>query len=129
MNSDIKKKIVALRKKGYGYKKIAKEIGESVGVVRHLCVSIDNEPQKSNCLNCGLPIKSITGKKEKKFCCDKCRYEWWNKKHKEERKIYAVLTCKFCGKEFNVYYNEKRVYCSHECYVKDRTHKGGDKHD
>jgi protein-arginine kinase activator protein McsA len=32
------------------------------------------------CKNCGRPIKKI--KNNRKFCCDECRFIWWNEKRR-----------------------------------------------
>lgn len=37
------------------------------------------------CLKCGIEIKSIKGKKKKRFCSDRCRWDWWNNHIKEEK--------------------------------------------
>lgn len=37
------------------------------------------------CLNCGIEIRSIKGKKKKRFCSDRCRWDWWNNHIKEEK--------------------------------------------
>jgi len=39
-----------------------------------------------NCLNCGIKIKSIKGSKKKRFCSDRCRWDWWNSHIKELKK-------------------------------------------
>jgi len=30
------------------------------------------------CIKCGVVIVSIKGKKKKRFCSDRCRWDWWN---------------------------------------------------
>ena len=129
MNSE-KNKINDLRKQGFGYKKIAKELDLTIGAVRYACNSIcDEDLLLGICQNCGLKIKSIKGKKKKKFCSDQCRWQWWNKHQKEvNKKAYYTQNCKWCNKEFKVYGNSKRLYCCHECYIKKKLKKGG-KHD
>jgi endogenous inhibitor of DNA gyrase (YacG/DUF329 family) len=37
------------------------------------------------CLKCGIEIRSIKGKKKKRFCSDRCRWDWWNNHIKEEK--------------------------------------------
>ena len=39
---------------------------------------------------------------------------------KVNKKAFYTLTCKHCGKEFTAYGNQKRVYCCHDCYIKDK---------
>lgn len=122
MTTNEKAKINELRKQGYGYKKIAKELSITISAVRYTCsTSLDEDLLSVNCEQCGLKIKSIKGKKKKRFCSDNCRWKWWNNHQKEvNKKAYYVYRCKCCGKEFSSYGNNKRVYCSHECYTKFR---------
>ena len=70
MTNEEKTKIINLRKEGNGYKKIAKEVpGVSIGSIRFIL-----------CLNCVNKLEMIPHHKEKKYCNDRCRYEYWNKK-------------------------------------------------
>ncbi len=124
MTNETKQQIKNLRKQGYGYKKISKFVGESVGSVRHYLATYQEKELHVFCLNCGRPIVSIKGKKKKKFCSDRCRWDYWNHHQKEvNKKAYYQVTCKYCGKEFLSYGNEHRVYCCHECYIEDYKHK------
>jgi hypothetical protein len=131
MNNDLKIKINELRQIGYGYKKIAKELSMTISAVRYACSKISDEDLLiSNCQNCGLKIKSIKGKKKKRFCSDKCRWQWWNKHQKEvNKKSYYTHQCKCCNKEFTAYGNNKRAYCSHDCYIKFKLQKGANHHE
>ena len=36
------------------------------------------------------------------------------------RKAVSTHQCKCCEREFTSYANDKRKYCSHECYIKHR---------
>ncbi len=122
MTLEEKSKIYQLKKEGYGYKKIASELGISVSSVQSFLkrnpVDID---LLGTCKRCGMTIQSIKGKKRKQFCCDRCRWDWWNSHIKEvNKKAFYTLTCKHCGKEFTAYGNQKRVYCCHDCYIKDK---------
>ncbi len=122
MTLEEKRKIYQLKKEGYGYKKIASELGISVSSVQSFLkrnpVDID---LLGTCKRCGMTIQSIKGKKRKQFCCDRCRWDWWNSHIKEvNKKAFYTLTCKRCGKEFTAYGNQKRVYCCHDCYIKDK---------
>lgn len=42
----------------------------------------DAIPKHTKCLNCGKAIEVIRGKKTKKYCSDRCRISYWNKKYK-----------------------------------------------
>lgn len=123
MTDTEKNKILELRKLGYGYQKISNEIGISVSAVRNYCTKLDTI---NTCKECGKPIKITPGKKKRIYCCDKCRFIWWNK-HRDElkHKIRNAVTCSCCGREFITFGSLKRVYCSVGCYNKVRC-KGGD---
>ncbi|MFR5584198.1 MAG: hypothetical protein ACLTLQ_10630 [[Clostridium] scindens] len=42
------------------------------------------------------------GRKEKKFCSDKCRNKWWNAHlDKVDRRAIREVTCAGCGKTFS----------------------------
>ena len=122
MTLEEKNKIYQLKKEGYGYKKIANELGLSVSSVQSF---LKRNPMDidllGTCKRCGMTIQSIKGKKRKQFCSDRCRWDWWNSHIKEvNKKAFDTLICKHCGKEFTAYGNQKRVYCCHDCYVKDK---------
>jgi len=130
MNTEIRKRIKQMNNEGIGYKKIAKELGLASSTVRYVCVKLgDEDLLDGNCEHCGLKIKSIKGKKKKRFCSDKCRWQWWNAHHNEvDRKAFSTHHCKYCGQEFTSYGNSKRIYCSHECYIKFKLNKGANGH-
>ena len=122
MKLEEKTKIIELKNEGYGYKKIAKELNLPISSIQYFLKNnpIDLELVGA-CKCCGKTIQSIKGKKRKQFCSDRCRWDWWNDHIKEvNKKAYYTLTCKYCGKEFTAYGNQKRVYCCHECYIKDK---------
>ena len=122
MNLEQKQQIIKLKQEGYGYKKISKELNLPLSSVRYVCdKGMDDISLLGTCKRCGNTIKSIKGKKRKQFCCDRCRWDWWNSHIKEvNKKAFYTLTCKHCGKEFTAYGNQKRVYCTHECYIKNK---------
>ena len=37
-----------------------------------------------------------------------------------QRKAYTTFVCLACGKQVTVYGNDKRKYCSHDCYIEHR---------
>lgn len=75
----------------------------------------------TECENCGVSIQQYSGRKQKRFCCSACRYQWWNT-HLDQvnRKAYYDITCQHCGKVTMVYGDKRRKYCSHECYIATR---------
>lgn len=138
MTDNQKEQIIKLRAAGNGYGKIAQTIGISVNTVKSFCrrndingdmaavPSVILTGETTACENCGREIQQIAKRKKKRFCCDKCRNEWWNS-HLDQVKRKAVydFRCPRCGKEFHIYGDKRRKYCSHECYIADRF-KGGD---
>ena len=122
MTDTEKNKILELRSLGYGYQKIAKEIGISVNSIRNYC---SKQNSIITCKECGRKIKQHPGKKKKKFCSDKCRYIWWNK-HRDELNhiVHNIVTCGCCGNKFINFTNQRRVYCSINCYNKARCKDG-----
>ena len=79
------------------------------------------------CEQCGKPIEQNPGRKRKRFCCDACRNKWWNAHlNLVKRKAVYTFTCPACGKEFTVYGNSHRKFCSHACYIAYRF--GGVRH-
>jgi endogenous inhibitor of DNA gyrase (YacG/DUF329 family) len=123
--------ITDLRGKGYGYKKIAQMTGISENTVKSYCrrnsvpmTTVVDTPSADNehfCLSCGFPVTQKSGRKNKKFCSDRCRNKWWNT-HLDQVKRKAIyeFTCPTCGGPFSAYGNANRKYCSHECYIEDR---------
>ena len=73
----------------------------------------------STCRYCGAPITQPVGKKL--FCSVTCRLSYYQA-HPESihKKAFYKFKCDYCGKEFKAYGNQKRKYCSHECYTKAR---------
>lgn len=136
MTEQQKEQINRLRQEGYGYIRIAQALGISENTVKSYCrrnnLTGSHLNRKLNmispsdngeqfCLCCGTPVEQNTGRKEKKFCSDKCRNKWWNSNlDKVNRKATYDYICPNCKKQFTVYGNSHRKYCSHECYILDR---------
>lgn len=79
MTTEEKNKIIDLKNKGYGYKKISTELNISIGSIRNvLKVSL----KLNTCLHCGRKLTFVPGKKKKRFCCNQCRYRYWNSQKK-----------------------------------------------
>ena len=143
MTEHQKEQITKLRTRGLGYGKIAQTVGVPVNTVKSFCRRNDMNGQTatvlssaavfsdevSRCENCGREIRQIAKHKKKRFCCDKCRNSWWNS-HLGQVKRKAVYTfqCPHCGKDFHIYGDKRRKYCSHDCYIAERF-KGGDRHE
>lgn len=129
MTNEQQLKIMTLRQQGYGYIKIGQMLGISDNTVRSFCRRNDHDRSTKTasvtCKQCGKQIKSISGRKPKKFCSDACRSFWWNH-HLEgvNRKAFYDFNCVCCGRPFSAYGNKNRRYCSHACYIAHRFDKG-----
>ena len=122
---ELKEEIKKLREKGLGYKKIAVCLNVSANTVKSICrreklEKLDIE-DFDTCKVCGEKLTHLKGKKQKKYCSYTCRMKWWkNNQDKMNRKAFSIHQCKCCKREFTSYSNNKRKYCSHECYIKHR---------
>jgi endogenous inhibitor of DNA gyrase (YacG/DUF329 family) len=134
MTNNEKEMIRELRMQGLGYGKVAERTGIKLETVKSYCrrhglrgegkrlAEIHDENYEYvPCKNCGKEIRQKPKRKKKQFCCDACRYQWWNQ-HLDQvnRKTYYKITCLNCGKEFRIYGDSRRKYCSHECYIEHR---------
>ena len=131
MTQSEKYQIEIFRIQGIGYTEIAKRMGISVNSIKTYCrrnalggkrgYEAAGTISICACENCGKPVPQNTGRKKKRFCCDKCRNEYWNA-HMEQvnRKANYEIVCKNCGKSFISYGNKNRKYCCHKCYLEDR---------
>ena len=117
----IQNQIKALALKGYGYKRIADILDLSPNTVKSHLRRHPATAGMSVCLQCGKPIEQNPGRKEKKYCSDKCRMAYWNS-HQDEvnKQAYYTLICQHCGKEFVSYGNKNRKYCCRDCYAAAR---------
>ena len=137
MTDEQREKIKELRLEGMGYKAIATSLGLSRDSVRGFCrrhglegdscvISLNVQVKREHnllCVQCEKPLKQKVKGRTRKFCSDSCRRTWWkennDKRNKKEDAIYQFV-CPYCHKEFKVYGNKCRKYCSHNCYIKDR---------
>ena len=130
MTDKQKLQIKALRQSGMSYTEISKMMDLSINSIKTYCRRHDlggaaaytaEERKTIPCLNCGKPVLQNPGRKEKKFCSDRCRMLWWNA-HPDQvkRKANYSCTCRKCGRVFESYGNKNRRYCSHSCYIEDR---------
>lgn len=123
MTTEQKRTIDSLRKQGFGYKRIATEMGISENTVksyiRRVNIASDapveapapaQEPTPEavqtdhHCQYCGRVVPQNPGRKKKKFCSDEHRAIWWNE-HLDQVKRKAIyhFTCPACGKDFTAY--------------------------
>ncbi len=133
MTEKQKEQIVNLRSQGNGYMKISQQTGRSQNTIKSFCRRnnltdiIPAKPSGTVCEYCGKIVEQTAGRKLKRFCSDKCRNKWWNTHlDKVKRKAVYKFKCPNCGKEFEVYGNNHRKYCCHDCYVRHRFGGGRD---
>lgn len=130
-----KDRIRQMKADGFGYIRIARELGILENTVKSFCrreglnaAEAETLPApKGACLCCGAQVRQNPGRKMKKFCSDKCRNKWWNShQDKVRRRAYYEFICAYCKKPFTAYGNARRKYCSQACYMADRFGGGAD---
>ena len=107
--------------RGVGYRKISAMTGISANTVKTYCrrhkIDVQKAAEKREyCKYCGSTIVRIPQHRQRLFCSDTCRMQYWNS-HREEvkhKKIY-IFNCSFCGQEFVSLGNPNRKYCSRKC--------------
>jgi endogenous inhibitor of DNA gyrase (YacG/DUF329 family) len=126
------KKIAELRIGGMSFREIAAKLKIPESTVKTYCWRHKIQPSATaqkiallddsvHCPECGAVIHNDLLKKPKKFCCDKCRLDWWNKHREKMAKVKVeTVKCAYCGKEFEKYPDSKRKYCCHPCYINAR---------
>ena len=126
MTAEQKIQIDELRKAGNGYKSISIRLNLSVNTVKSYCQRHHVESPKLPknirlCLQFGQEVLQTPHRKAKKFCCDKCRMNWW-KAHSAiiDKKSQQIFICPVCGEEFSAYSSSKQKYCSRICYGKSK---------
>lgn len=130
MNDKERLQIVKMRAAGKGYGTIAKKLGIPLSTVSSFCrrrrINKDTAASSplimsgvvTNCENCGARILQVAKQKPRRFCCDRCRNQWWaNHLDLVKRKAYYTIRCRHCGKVFQVYGDRNRKYCSRACYL------------
>ena len=114
---------------GMTYSQISNSLSMSVNTVKSFCqrnaISTSNKMRcagnKEKCKHCGKQLIQSAKGKARTFCCNQCRYAWWNRhRHQPNRKASYRLTCAYCGREFISYGAPNRKYCAHACYISDR---------
>lgn len=115
-------RVIELRQKGKTYRQISEHLNLPIGTVKTICARHNVEQDLvANCKYCNKTIVSFRGKKQKKFCDDKCRMAWWNSnRHLVNSKTNYFFTCKYCGNKFTSDTHKNRKYCSHACYLEGR---------
>lgn len=71
-----------LRLQGVPPSAIARELGLSVNTVKSYIRRHPDLPNIKHCLCCGIPVAQHKGRKQKKFCSDRCRITYWNHRYR-----------------------------------------------
>lgn len=128
-------RIKRMRFDNESYNHIAKTLDVNLNTVKSYCRRnhlMNGAADKGDgvCKQCGMPVNHKPKTKPKKFCSDLCRTRWWNNNRNLMKKdAFYTVTCAGCGKVFESYGNKNRIYCSHDCYTRDRFGKKEDDHD
>lgn len=78
ISNQITLEIKRLKLEGFGPKAIADQLGISVNTVKSF-IRRHTEIQTTHpCRQCGKGVEQTPGRKEKKFCSDRCRMQYWN---------------------------------------------------
>jgi len=75
MKAEIRNRIIQMNIQGVGYKTIASDLNISIGSVRNV---LKEKDQCETCRFCGKKLYFTAGKKQKVYCNDQCRYQYWN---------------------------------------------------
>ena len=67
----------------------------------------------THCARCGSELLKHMANREKRFCSDQCRMEWWHL-----HRVAQTYVCTECGAVFSA--DNTRKYCSHACYIRAR---------
>ncbi|HEM4248729.1 sigma-70 region 4 domain-containing protein [Streptococcus suis] len=124
MTPEQKESIMTLRADGLGYKAIATRLSISVNSVKSFCKRQKvSQPEKNNqeCELCSHSFGVESKANNKRFCSNECRMKWWNRNKGNIRRVSQVEhSCQYCQKKFKAYLHERRKFCSHQCYIKER---------
>lgn len=127
MTNEQKENVRKMRGAGASYAKIAGALGLSENTVQSFCrrnnltdgFVKNGEPNGKGtlfCLSCGTPIRRTPGYRGRKYCSDRCRIAWWNKRPAAPgRRSTRSFACLACGKQFDAYGGRERKYCSRSC--------------
>ena len=83
MNRRIIREIDGLRSLGMQPTAISKKLRVSINTVKSHIRRHPEIPGTLRCLACGRPVMQTEGRKQKKYCSDKCRNAYWNERYRE----------------------------------------------
>lgn len=118
-----KRKIMELKIKGFGSKRIASTLQLNPSAVKTFIHRHGKDPayvlSLGLCACCGSPLVQTPGRKSKKFCSDACRMKWWSDHRDELDRTMYTNQCEYCGRSFETA-NAKQKYCGRACYAESR---------
>jgi len=132
MTETEKSLLVKYRQQGKGCAEIARLLNVSANTVKSFlqrnrvlvealpaASEVPTKPriQKGCCKQCGIQLTQAEHTREKQFCSDKCRMQWWHE-HRDRSKMAVERVCPECRRTFMT--NRVQKYCSHECYILSR---------
>ena len=92
MNSDLRAKVLDMRRDGLSYTKISESTGLSINTIKSFLRRTSTKCKGTPlCKNCRKPLERFSRNGMKKFCCDSCRFEWWRKNAESNRKCIKNL--------------------------------------
>ena len=77
-------KLNQMRLRGEPPSVIARELGLSINTVKSYIHRHPNIGNTIKCQWCEKPVLQSAGRKEKKFCSDRCRITYWNHRYRRE---------------------------------------------
>ena len=120
MTIDEKSRVLKLKENGLGYKAISKKLNLPINTVKSI-LRRENNAKVCKCKHCGKELKLTAGKKEKKYCDNKCRMRYWyENRYLLNTTIKYEVECECCKKKFTFYGYSGRKYCSRKCYLRSR---------
>lgn len=109
MTENEKRQITDLRHAGKTMLEIADLLDLTLSTVKTFCTRNKIvSTVYTHCLTCGKELSQGAGYKRRKFCCKRCKDDWWN--HNPHRRN----KCPVCGRPTS------GKYCSSKCYREDR---------
>ena len=124
--------LVKYRQQGRGCAEIARLLNISANTVKSylqrnralvetalVAKAASEKPKTQNgcCKQCGALLTQTVYSRERQFCSDKCRLQWWHR-HRDRSKNAIERVCPECRRVFST--DRKQKYCSHECYIRSR---------
>lgn len=120
--------LMGYRQQGKGCAEIARLLGVSVNTVKSYCrrnginaekKAVLSKPlvRKGTCKQCGAELEQLARHRERQFCSDRCRMQWWHS-HRSNSRSAEEHICPECCRTFVT--DRMQKYCSHECYILSR---------